>query len=329
MRADSHYVEELDADYSAPPIRLLDPDTIDGASDAPLPASDFVESVRRHGVLQPLLVHGRGGRYRVISGGKRLAAAVAAGIHRVPCVVQRVDDDEATRLALASNLRAATRTEGAPAEAPPAEGLTFELSRSLSALLSSVNLLSDGSFMSQPLAIELVRAEATRAMHLVWALRVLADDVPVGRTRVEIADLVLRAREMFVPEQRLRGLNLSIGCLEGGVALDGDRELLIHAVAGLIRAGASLPDTDAGGPLAVHVVTEHDGAVSIKLTREGLAIPDDWIANAFEHPWPVGGGLTALAILQAARRVARWHGGSASASCSPSGTCLAITLPTI
>src|SRR5262245_4749898 len=74
MRADSHYVEDLVSDVFAPPIRLLDADTIDGAGDACAPPSDFVESVRRHGVLQPLLVRGRAGRYRLIAGGKRLAA---------------------------------------------------------------------------------------------------------------------------------------------------------------------------------------------------------------------------------------------------------------
>jgi ParB/RepB/Spo0J family partition protein len=329
MRADSHYVEDLDADVFAPPIRLLDADAIDGARDAPAPASDFVESVRRHGVLQPLIVRGRGGRYRVISGGKRLAAAVAAGMQRVPCVVQRVDDDEARRLALASNLMAAPRTEApaAMAEAArPAEGLTVELSRSLSALVSAVNLLSDGSFLSQPFASELVKAEAARAMHLVWALRVLADDAPVSRAPLEVADLVARAREMFVPEQRLRNLRLTLGRLDGRITVNGDRDLLTYAITGLIRAGASLPSADAGGPIAVNVVTE-PGTVLVTLSREGLSLPPDWVATAFEQPWPVGAGLTTLALLQAAKRVAEWHGGSVSAASTPTGTTLALALP--
>ena len=104
MRADSHYVESLDAEASAPAILYLDAAVIDAGGDVAVPASDFVESIRTHGVLQPLLVRGRAGRYRLIAGRKRLAAAVATGLRRVPCVVQRVDDEEATRLALATNL---------------------------------------------------------------------------------------------------------------------------------------------------------------------------------------------------------------------------------
>ena len=213
--------------------------------------------------------------------------------------------------------------------ARPAEGLTAELSRSLSALLSSVNLLSDGSFVSEPLASELVKAEAARAMHLVWALRVLADDAPVSRTRLDIADLVVRARDMFAPERRLRGLNLSVGRLEGSIPVNGDRDLLTHAIAGLIRAGASLPNADAGGPMAVNVVTEPEGAVSVTIAREGLSVPPDWVAAAFEEAWPVGAGLTALAFLQAARRVAEWHGGCARATSASQGTTLSISLPTL
>ena len=42
---------------------------------------ELAEDIRQHGrVLQPLLVQMRGGRYRLIAGRKRLAAAVAAGL---------------------------------------------------------------------------------------------------------------------------------------------------------------------------------------------------------------------------------------------------------
>ena len=90
MRADAHYVEQLDSAPSSPSVRLIDARTIEVRGDEPRPAPTFVDSIKRHGVLQPILVQTRGGRYRLIAGRKRLAAAMAAGLREVPCLVQRV-----------------------------------------------------------------------------------------------------------------------------------------------------------------------------------------------------------------------------------------------
>jgi ParB family transcriptional regulator, chromosome partitioning protein len=73
-------------------VRTIDPIHREGDRN---PSADFVESVRRHGVLQSLLVRSRGGRYQVMGGSRRLAAALAAGLSEVPCLVERVDDDQA------------------------------------------------------------------------------------------------------------------------------------------------------------------------------------------------------------------------------------------
>src|SRR5215471_2348760 len=107
MRADAHYVEELDSTLFKSPVRFIDVHGIDSPrqDDGPMPTptTAFVDSIKRHGVLQPLLVRSRGGRHVVIAGRKRLAAAVAAGLREVPCLVERVDDDEAQTMATATN----------------------------------------------------------------------------------------------------------------------------------------------------------------------------------------------------------------------------------
>src|SRR6185503_21253904 len=97
MRADAHYVEQLDSALFNAPLRFMDVQTIDSPrpDDGPTPSAAFIDSIKQHGVLQPLLVRSRGGRHVVIAGRKRLAAAVAAGLNRVPCLIERVDDDEA------------------------------------------------------------------------------------------------------------------------------------------------------------------------------------------------------------------------------------------
>jgi len=64
------------------------------------------ESIRRHGVLQPVLVTPDGdGRYRLIAGHRRIAAAASAGLTEIPAVVRPVaQDTHGLDLALVENM---------------------------------------------------------------------------------------------------------------------------------------------------------------------------------------------------------------------------------
>ena len=98
MRADAHYVEQLDGAAPAVIVQYIAVHAID-VSDAPadaLPA--LVESIKRNGVLEPLVVQRNNGTYKTITGQKRLAAARAAGLRDVPCLVHHVSDERAQAL---------------------------------------------------------------------------------------------------------------------------------------------------------------------------------------------------------------------------------------
>jgi ParB/RepB/Spo0J family partition protein len=61
-------------------------------------------SVKEHGVLQPILVVQDGDRYKVIAGERRLRAAKAAGLDRIPARVLSTDDKATHEIALRENL---------------------------------------------------------------------------------------------------------------------------------------------------------------------------------------------------------------------------------
>jgi len=67
--------------------------------------AELVESVRAHGILQPLLVRAAGNDFELIAGERRLRAAVEAGLTEVPVKVMEVDDRGAMELALIENLQ--------------------------------------------------------------------------------------------------------------------------------------------------------------------------------------------------------------------------------
>ncbi len=67
---------------------------------------ELVESVRSHGVLEPLLVRPlEDGGYELIAGERRWRAAQQAGLKKVPVVIKEAGDHEALELALIENLQ--------------------------------------------------------------------------------------------------------------------------------------------------------------------------------------------------------------------------------
>lgn len=77
------------------------------------PRSDFdeaelihlAESVKREGLLQPVMVRREDDGYRLIFGERRWRAAVRAGLSTIPAVIKDVSEEESFRLALVENIQ--------------------------------------------------------------------------------------------------------------------------------------------------------------------------------------------------------------------------------
>ncbi len=67
--------------------------------------SELAESIRQHGILQPLSVRRVGAYYELIAGERRLRAAMQAGLSEIPCIVMQMDDSESAMTALVENLQ--------------------------------------------------------------------------------------------------------------------------------------------------------------------------------------------------------------------------------
>lgn len=67
--------------------------------------SELADSIRQHGVLQPLSVRRIQGGYELIAGERRLRAARLAGLGEVPCLVMQMDDKESGLAAMIENLQ--------------------------------------------------------------------------------------------------------------------------------------------------------------------------------------------------------------------------------
>jgi ParB family chromosome partitioning protein len=67
--------------------------------------AELSDSLREHGLVQPIVVRARGDRYQLIAGQRRLAAARQLGWEKVPVRVLDVDDRQMSEIAIVENLQ--------------------------------------------------------------------------------------------------------------------------------------------------------------------------------------------------------------------------------
>jgi len=66
---------------------------------------ELAQSIRQHGILQPLSVRRLGNAYELIAGERRLRAGVLAGLTELPCIIMNMDERESGMAALVENLQ--------------------------------------------------------------------------------------------------------------------------------------------------------------------------------------------------------------------------------
>lgn len=165
---------------------------------------ELSESIREHGVLQPLLVRKKGEEFEIIAGERRYQASKIAGLSELPVIIKDVDDQKMLELALIENLQ---RSDLNPIEEAKgyrqlikASGMTQEalskaVSKSRSAITNSLRLLDLPERVQELLFEGKLTAGHARA--------ILA--VPFEEQRIKLAEKVVadglsvRATENLAP----------------------------------------------------------------------------------------------------------------------------------
>ncbi len=121
MRHDEHYVDALTNPAGAPIGRMIPIDQIDPNPDQPRQVmgdlSELMSSIAEKGIIEPLVVRQRGGRYQIVAGERRYQASVQVGVRELPVVIRDVDDNEIMEIALVENIQRKDLTPFEEAEA--------------------------------------------------------------------------------------------------------------------------------------------------------------------------------------------------------------------
>lgn len=166
---------------------------------------ELADSIKEHGILQPLILREKGDKYEIIAGERRYQAAKIAGLTEVPAIIRDVDDETMLELALIENLQ---RTDLNPIEEAKgykqlkdASGMTQEelaktVSKSRSSITNSLRLLDLPEEVQQMLYDGKLTAGHARAI-----LAVPDDDQRVKLAeRVVEEGLSVRATENLAPQ---------------------------------------------------------------------------------------------------------------------------------
>jgi ParB family transcriptional regulator, chromosome partitioning protein len=199
-------VTDIDANPNQPRVAFVD-ESLD----------ELAASIKRLGVLQPLIVRPREGRFELIAGERRLRAARRAGLSSVPVVVVEADERGSLERALVENIH---REDLNPIEEAAAYrqlidegGLTQEqlgtrLSRNRATIANTLRLLELPTSVQGLLVERAITAGHGRALLGLsgnpfqerLARRVAQEQLSVRETE----DLVRRYQSMSSPSDRAR-----------------------------------------------------------------------------------------------------------------------------
>lgn len=109
MRHDGHFVEIISERNAGPSIRMI---SIVKIKPNPHQArnelgniKELIDSIKEKGVLEPILVRPKDGKYEIIAGERRYMAAKTAKLSEMPCIEMNIEDNESMEISLIENLQ--------------------------------------------------------------------------------------------------------------------------------------------------------------------------------------------------------------------------------
>ena len=179
---------------------------------------DLTTSIEAVGVLQPIVVRPSGDRYQIVMGERRVRAARAAGLERIPAIVRTTEDDQLLRDALLENVH---REDLNPLEEAAAykelladfgitqQELASRLGRSRPVIANAIRLLALPGSVQRRIAARTLSAGHANAVASLedpvqqerLADRIVAEGLTV-RMAEELAQRIKNGEPLLGPDER-------------------------------------------------------------------------------------------------------------------------------
>ena len=173
---------------------------------------ELSDSIKQHGVIQPLVLRRLGNKYEIIAGERRYKASVMAGLKTVPAIISNIDDNQSAEIALVENIQRRNLT-------------------SIEEAKSYKNLLDRGYLTQKELAEKMGVSQSTIANKL--RLLNLTDEVQDALLKEKISERHARSllslpkeeqnewlKKIISKRMTVRQLDLEIKKLKGGDSVE-------------------------------------------------------------------------------------------------------------
>jgi ParB family chromosome partitioning protein len=208
--------------------------------------ADLCQSIREHGVVQPVVVRPSqtSGRYEIIAGERRWRAAQLAGMKEIPAIIRDVGDREALELAIVENIQ---RTDLNPVE----EALGFQ------------QLIDDHGYTQADLGQVIGKSRS----HVANTLRLLKLPEDVRAMLVDGALSAGHARTLITADDPA---SLARKIVEGGLSVRQAEALAQEPAHGQLPKTAARPEKDPDTVALEKLLSDVTGlGVSISHKRSG------------------------------------------------------------
>lgn len=135
--------------------------------------NELSESIKEHGVIQPIIVREIGDKYEIIAGERRYKASVMAGKETIPAIIKNLNDQDSAEVALIENVQ---RRDLTPIEEAVSyrkildmgyltqEGLAAKLDKSQSTIANKLRLLNLHDSVQEALLEEKISERHARSL---------------------------------------------------------------------------------------------------------------------------------------------------------------------
>lgn len=183
---------------------------------------ELVESIRQHGILQPVLVRAVEVGYQLIAGERRLLAARKAGLSVIPCRVVALDDKAVCEVAIVENVQRADLGDLEKAQAfqeyldkfgGTIEELSKKLGKDRSTISNCLRLLELPDFVKIALGQAKISAGHARALlplesesdQIAMCQRIQSEHMSVRQTEEEVRTKNLESDGSTIPFESAKG----------------------------------------------------------------------------------------------------------------------------
>jgi ParB family transcriptional regulator, chromosome partitioning protein len=217
---------------------------------------ELAESIKEHGIIQPIVVSKNGEKYEVIAGERRCQAAKIAGLEKIPAIIRKADNQQKLELAVVENIQ---RESLSPIEEAKSykkmteefkltqEEVAKKLSKSRSAVANKIRLLD--------LPVEIQKALVEGRITEGHAKLLLA--IPNPEKQKAFFEMIIK-NNLTVRQTEDKTREVSVRTHKRNIAIDPEIKSIEDELAQMLGTKVRIKKSGGGGQIVIEYYSKEE-----------------------------------------------------------------------